>query len=268
MARPRVFILTFCRKMELFYGTELIFKTLRDGFPNAEVVIVDNASIRDAAIRVGELARASDCAFEQIQPPGLPHHEFLEATVTRVAEESDEPRPLVLLDPDICLWKNCEEMEFEAVVAGKFCPAFNDDVLQAVTMPRLHSSFLWIRSASALAEEIRNVKRRHFDFDPFRAFSVRMGGVWVRYDTGASLFAALPDRISLFAEPELERYDHLFCGSHFDLLENHYRGELRRLMTRIHEAAKSGNLEALRGIWREQDRLWTATYGSGERTSD
>jgi hypothetical protein len=264
MARPRVFILTFCRRIELFYGTELVFKTLRQGFPSAEIAVVDNASIREAAARVRELAKANDCSFTEIPLPGLPHHEFLEATVERVGQESGERQPLVFIDPDLCLWENCEDLEFEGVIAGKLCPAFNDDVLQAVTMPRLHSSFLWIRSAAALLEEIENVKRRHFDFDPFRAFSVKMGQLWVRYDTGASLYAALSDRVSLFTEREFARYDHLFCGSHFDLLENHYRGELRELMRRIHEAARAGDIGALRGIWREQDRLWTLNYGPEE----
>ena len=36
MSAPvQVFVLTFCRKLELLYGSELIFRTLRVGFPNA-----------------------------------------------------------------------------------------------------------------------------------------------------------------------------------------------------------------------------------------
>ncbi len=65
-----VFILTYCRNTELFYGTELIFKTLRVGFPNAKVTVVDNASIPEVRTEIELLAKENDCLFEQIPDPG------------------------------------------------------------------------------------------------------------------------------------------------------------------------------------------------------
>ena len=40
-----VYILTWCDRLENLYGTTLVFKTLRVGFPTAEIHVVDNASL-------------------------------------------------------------------------------------------------------------------------------------------------------------------------------------------------------------------------------
>jgi len=79
---------------------------------------------------------------------------------------------------------------------------------------------------------------------------------WYRYDTGASLYMALPDKISTFTEEHLSYYDHIFSGSHINYLKPLYSDEVRELMLEVHSHAKKGNLKALRGIHKYIDETW------------
>jgi len=255
-----VYILSYCRRIDLFYGTELIFKTLRVGFPNANVTVVDNASLPEARKKVARLARKSDCHFEQIKNPGIRHHEFLEQILRKVAHSEHADRPLVFLDPDICLWKNCESFDFPGLMAGKLIYSYNDDIMECVMMSRLHTSFLWIPNPGKLWAEITRLRKKHFDFQPFMSISVKMGKVWVRYDTGACLYHAIPNTMSAFTESKFDYFDHLYCGSHLDLLDPVYAGNVGDFMRSIHDDAKKGNLKALKGIWRAQNRIWRDSY--------
>ena len=259
MKRPiNVFILTYCRRPDLFYGTELVFKTLRVGFPSARITVVDNASLPEVRAAIAELARATGCAFRQLPDPGIRHDEFIDRTLTEVAAE--DAGALVFLDPDLCLWSSCEDFELPGLMAGKLIAAYDDEGMRCVTMPRLHTSFLWIPDARALAEEIQRIKASHFDFRPFLYFSVKLGDAWIRYDTGAALYAAIPDRVSAFTADHLDRYDHIFCGSHLDLLQPRMSEPLQDMMGRVHQHAREGNLQALKGIWRYQGQVWMQAH--------
>ena len=135
-----VFTLTYCRKRELLYGTELIFKTLRQGFPNARVIVTDNASIAEVRPLIAEQARQTGCEYRQIEAPEIKHSDFIERTIREQAA-AGETGATVILDPDILLWEGCEDFEFDGLMAGMFLDAFDDPAFQCVTMPRLHTSF-------------------------------------------------------------------------------------------------------------------------------
>ena len=258
-----VFILTYCRNEELFYGTELIFKTLRVGFPNAKVTVVDNASFPTVRGQIELLAKKNDCAFRPIPGRGVWHHDFLESTLRDVATGGTDQGALVFLDPDICLWESCEDFGFDGLIAGVLVSKHQTKA--DITMPRLHTSFLWIPHAASLWDEVRKIRIRHFDFNPFASVSFRMDDTWYRFDTGASLFAAIPDRISYFDEQHLKRYDHLVSGSHLNCLLPVLHEEFSQLLIQIHAWARDGNLEALRGIRRRQLDVWRrSASGMGE----
>jgi hypothetical protein len=259
--RPQVFILTYCRKKEYFYGTELVFKTLRVGFPNATVTVVDNASISELQGEIASLARKNDCEFRQLPGRGLTHHEFLETTIRDAATRGRDRGPIVFLDPDICLWDSCEDFEFDGLLAGKMISAHYDARTSTVTMPRLHTSFLWITNAAGLWEAIRKIRLRHFDFHPFLSASFAMDGKWYRYDTGAGLVNALFQAVTAFGEEHLKRYDHLFGGSHLDWLVPVLPEEHKAMLVQLHQWAREGNLEALHGIRHWQDAVWKECRG-------
>ena len=239
--------------MDLFYGTELIFKTLRVGFPNSDIYVSDNNSLPSAQSQIEALCQENECEFEAINEPGTEHHAFIESTIRTQAMGSSPHEPIVFLDPDICLWKSWEDFSFNGLMTGKRLSKFADPITKTITMPRIHSSFLWINDPAALWKEILRIKAARFDFLPFQPFSFRMDGNWYRYDTGASLYNTLPNRCLFFNENHFDCYDHIYAGSHLDWILDHYSDECREMMKKIHRNAKINNLHALKGIWREQD---------------
>ena len=255
-----VFILTFCRNLDLFYGTSLIFKTLRTGFPNARVTVTDNASLPETRAEIASLARQNDCIFHQLQPPGIQHHDFLESTLRATDDDSKIDGPVVFLDPDICLWDSCEHFSFDGLLAGKPFSKFHCIITKTITMPRLHTSFLWIPDVVKLKKEIWKIKATHFDFEPFLPSSLRIDSAWYRFDTGASLYAAIPNKVSYFTEEHFRCYDHLFCGSHLDWIYTLYDTGSQKMMSEIHDNAKAGNLKALKGVWRYQHKVWEKSF--------
>jgi hypothetical protein len=255
-----VFILTFCRDLKAFYGTSLIFQTLRVGFPNARVRVIDNDSIPEAQDQIAMLCRENECEFEAVREPGIEHYEFIESTLFKLARDTTNDGPIVFLDPDICLWQSCENFSFDGLIAGKKLGKFHDIITNTITMPRVHTSFLWVNDARMLYREILKIKARRFDFSPFQPFSFKMAGDWYRYDTGASLYAAMPDRHSFFSESHFEYYDHIYAGSHLDWIFNYYTDECREMMTRTHNWAKTKSIAALKGIWREQERIFGNSF--------
>jgi hypothetical protein len=259
----RVFILTYCRNPEQLYGTTLIFRTLRVGFPTGRVTVVDNASIGDARPEIERLAREAGCDYRQLETPGVEHAQFLADTVADVSRTGGGT--VVFIDPDVCLWQSCEDFAFSGLIAGQLSPAYDDEVMACATLPRLHSSFLWIPDARRLDDELRRIAATHVDFRPFLPVSVRLGGMWVRYDTGASLFAALGDHVSLFTDENQACYDHIFGGTHLDLWRPHLHGEAADILLEAHARARAGDLEALRGLWKKQQDAWERWQSRGKR---
>ncbi len=252
-----VFILTFCRNRELFYGTKLIFKTLRTGFPNARVTVVDNASIPETVDEIRVLAEGCDCRFKQLTGKGTPHHTFIEKTLHDCASNEFAHEPLIFLDPDMCFWRSCEDFDFSGLIAGRRVPRFNCMVTNTITMPRLHTSFLWIPDPKKLMQEIWRIKVARFDFEPFLSCSFALDGTWYRYDTGANLYAALSHKVNRFTEYHFDCFDHILCGSHLDWVYDKYDGKIGKMMTEVHKHAKAGNLAALKGIWKYQDDVFS-----------
>jgi hypothetical protein len=251
-----VHILTYCKEQSLIYGTELIFRTLRAGFPNAHITVTDNTSIASARERVKSLSEENDCLFKEIQGRALWHHDFIENTLRTYADDPSVNASLIFLDPDLCLWHDCEGFAFDGLIAGNLMGGFHDSITRTLTMPRLHTSFLWIPDPAALQNEIRKMRARHFDFEPFRPFSFRLRDIWYRYDTAAGLYMAMPDKVSIFADDHKACYDHIFSGSHINSLIPFYSDEVRELMQEVHSHARNGNLEALKGIHKYIDRTW------------
>jgi hypothetical protein len=271
-----VSILTYCRKPELFYGTELVFKSLRTGFPNARITVLDNASLPETRTEIESLARRNECRFEQIPEPGIPHHEYLQRTIREVAQTADRSEPLVFLDPDICFWESCEWFEFDGLIAGLYMSQFDDvTITKTRTMPRLHTSFLWVPDPANLLREIRKFQYLRFDFEPFLPYSFLLDGTWYRFDTGASLYAAISGKVSCFDKRHLDCYDHLYGGCHIDILKHFLRGGANgereagapgrpdsrvplywKQSMEFHAKARSGDWESLRGIWKLQEEAW------------
>ena len=241
----KLYILTWCQNEDSFYGNSLIFKTLRVGFPNAEITICDNQSIESASFELEKLSRVNDCKFVRLESE-VQHYYFLERVTYDASLVDDE---IVFVDPDIVFWGTCEEWEFEGLMAGRLIPKFYDEFSGCITHPRLHTSFLWIPSPKRVFDVVQSLGK--FEYSPFKPFMLPLDDSWHRYDTTSSFYSVFKDYVDTFNEDELNRYDHLFCGTHLDLVKDKLTdGED---LSKLHEEAKR-DINTMKGIWIDQEK--------------
>lgn len=257
---PHVFIITWCDDERALYGSTLIFKTLRIGFPDAHVTVVDNGTDHRLRAPIIETAEAAGCDIELIEEP-VPHWQLVE----RFALAGDEP--VVFVDPDIMFWESVQGWDFgEALLAGRLISAMRG-VGGWCTLPRLHTSHLWIPRPSELRARIAEITQRY----PVcgNLFEARMAPPgWLFWDTAAALYLALGNEAVAFSEAELDAYDHLFAGSHLNrIVSIDERGETTPHLVRWHAAARE-DYRSLRGIWREQEQLMQSRLWQGDVPDD
>jgi hypothetical protein len=249
----QLYVLTFCRKIDLLHGSTLIFKTIRTGFPTARVTVVDNNSLPAARSTLQALAAGADCEYRQLSAESsISPQAFLRQTIESAAADT-----IVFLDPDIVFWETVEDWRFDGLLAGRLIPKFADPYSGCITMPRLHPSFLWVPDVHRLRARLAELKHARMDFHPFLPYMFPSGGRWYRFDTAAALYAAAPAEMVAYGERELNAYDHLFCGSHVDLVLGALHGADREAVERMHRHAQHDHT-GLKGIWRAQQAYWEA----------
>jgi hypothetical protein len=244
-----VYILTYCKRIENLYGTILVFKTLRTGFPTANIHVFDNASLPTVRHVIRQHTRECGATFTQLDTE-LMHHDFIKKTL-----KSQGYGAAIFVDPDVCFWESVEDWNFEQfLIAGRLLPGIHCSFLGGVlTRPRLHTSLFWIPDTRALFEKLAAIQSQYFEFDPFRPIMFKADGIWQRFDTAGTLYSALPEeQIYVFAEKELNAYDHIFSGTHIQFIVSTFSADFAEKFVRLHEQAKNDYTQ-VRGAWRWQE---------------
>jgi hypothetical protein len=115
----KVHILATCRMPELFPMTALVFKSLRVGFPTADIDVSSNnlSSKHYNAIRV--LCGENLCGLRQHSK--TIHHKWIEELVNA------ETEPFWICDTDIIFYESVEGWKFDAPLAGWRIPEWVDE---------------------------------------------------------------------------------------------------------------------------------------------
>lgn len=245
-AIKKVFILTYCFSEKQLYGTTLIFKTIRIGFPNACIVVIDNASIPMARKKIKRLAKEASCEFFQIDSE-ISHHTYLEDLVMNQPLQGT----VINLDPDVVFWESCENWKFNHLLAGRRIPTYVGVVSKCITKPRLHTSFWWMQDITKLRKAIQKLQKRYYEFNPFIPYMYKQQNKWYRFDTGANLYASLTDQCYAFRPKELNCYDHTFEGTHISIIIKDFQGKLGVYTKWLHDSAKNDHTK-LKHTWRQQ----------------
>src|SRR5262249_7784215 len=125
---------TWCSHMDLLDGASLTFKTLRDGFPNSRLQVVDGASIAEARDEMRRHSRALDADYVQLE-----HAIELSQLMEQVLIDQKDGAA-VFVDPDLCFWRAVDDWSFDGVAAGRLIPLHHCEFHDCITAPRLHSS--------------------------------------------------------------------------------------------------------------------------------
>ncbi|MES1213444.1 MAG: hypothetical protein ABUL64_02565 [Singulisphaera sp.] len=248
-ALPHVYLLTWCKDIDLLYGTTLTFKTLRRGFPTAPIHVVDAASLIAVRDQIGALAREVSAEFKQLRRH-IELSQFIEAVLMRQATGS-----AVFVDPDVCFWQSIEDWTFDGLAAGRLIRKHHCEFTDCLTEPRLHTSLLWIPDVAALLSAVAETRQKLRYFQAFANAMVRTDGRWTHFDTAAGLYSAFPNRMVPFDDEHLDAYDHLFAGTYADSVLKKVSPESRAMYERLHRAARE-DFRQLKGCWRNQDRYF------------
>jgi hypothetical protein len=245
MPTPIVYVTTWCKDVRLLYGSTLVFDSIRVGFPDSEVVVIENASVKSARAAIVEAARAADCKIRLLDRE-LPHWKIIE-TLCLTAN-----RPFVVLDPDIALWESVQDWDFGgALMAGRFIAA-NEPVDARFNVPRLHSSHLWFPDPIRLRDRISAMAPTAASTTKlFRSGSMPCGLLW---DTADILYLKLEEDAVAFTQTQLDAYDHLFAGSYLPALQQRVGREMADPVAQWHAAARI-DYRSLKGSWRRQQEL-------------
>jgi hypothetical protein len=240
-----VLILTWCKDPDALYGSLLTLKTIRIGFPDADVMVVDNGSIDVPDIRLA--AEAVGAGY--MKQNEVPHWQFMRKAIEIVRQ------PLVFADPDLIFWDRMKMPE--TLIAGRLIPQFFDEYTQTLTHARLHTSLLSIPDPQKLWQVIRAEESRMWESDLLRPIMLPSNGKWERWDTGAPLYGAIGGHAFT---TELDSYDHIFCGSHLKYVAEKLNPTARSEFKRVHDIARTGDLSKLRGIWKLQEQYFKDRY--------
>lgn len=248
-AQPRVYLLTWCNRLSQLYGATLTFETLRIGFPNSPIYVVDSASINAARPIFQGRARAVEAKFMQ-----FPQHMELPVFFAHIVAQQ-KTGSAVFLDGDLCFWERIEHWGFDSLMAGRLIPKYACDFTGCITYPRIHSSLLWIPDVQKLREALKSITDKLPHFQPFAQYMWKAGEEWHFHDTGASFYSVLGDQAYAFREAELNCYDHLFSGTFSDKVSAKLDSEFGEEYRRIHKAAQVDH-RSIRGVWRIQEEYF------------
>lgn len=225
--KDRVHILATVRKPELTPAATLVFRTLRVGFPGADVRVWGNGLAEASLHAVGRAAINAECRFVNVAP--TVHDEWIERLVM------NEPEPFWICDTDMVFWDRVQS-PWEAYYAGarQRClfagglePEFEEEWTGTTHVERLHTCLMWINPGPLRAAMRQWMARipapwgTSAQFPLIRQTFVPHLAVGHQkrilfYDTMAGLWHA--GMGTAFAKEQEECFEHLHCGTYADLV--------------------------------------------------
>ncbi len=258
--KPHCIIITCSRSSdELTLATStLTFDTIRKGFPNAQITVIDNNSCPEAFGVIRKKAEKCGVSLlSRLELKRKTHAEVIERTFKDYPNER-----LVLLDPDLIFWSSCEDWEFSQTLAGRFIPAHYNEYTKCMEVSRLHTSFLWINSVKQLYKDLeKTFKGTNSQYSVVDLITPRVGFYANKpmfWDTLAGAYQAIGGEP--FTEKHLEFFDHLICGTGLDIVKSiGTLADKGKFLEDTHRLVLTGNLTQLKGLWRQQAAIFEST---------
>lgn len=248
--RINVYILAAVRNPALLEAALLVFKTVRIGFPTADVHIFGNA-LETFALQ--ELKRASERVGASFaNGPRVTHDQWIEEML------QGQTGPFWICDTDLVFFDKVESWFGEketAIFAGRLEPEFHEEWTRTCHVERLHPALMWFNTPL-----VRQAMRSWMGGIPSLWHSAQMNLVRQQfipvqaeeplfYDTAAGLWHAVGGRP--FTAEQNEAFEHLHCATYSDLVN---APGLKDLVT-VHKQIFA-NPALARGMQREQAKYY------------
>ena len=218
---PKVHILATCKNPELLPMTTLVFKTLRTGFPSADVdVHVNGMRLQE----VTTLIREADSAGVRFVAGArdVHHHDWVRHLV------ETEKEPFWICDTDMVFYDSVEKFTIQPsfLMSGRHIPSFREEWTGLRHAERLHTCLLYLNPVEVcrFARDFRKHFPPGFPGDPAlnlirQNVQFRAGYETVFFDTCAGLYHACINYAHEFNEVENSAFAHLNCGTYSDKVE-------------------------------------------------
>lgn len=213
-----VHILATCLNPALLDTTLLVFKTVRTGFPDANVKVWENALTPEQSISLRLMAGSF------IESITLPHRIAHDAWIAGLLGRSTSP--FWVLDTDVVFFEKAPEPSPQDFLFGRFEPAFLEPWTKTNRVARLHTALLFMDPQAILTRIHQWASRWHPKGFPFSPHFEMVQQQFVPqgfdrpplfYDTCAGLYQAIGG--TPFTESQNHTFEHLHCGTYSDRIQ-------------------------------------------------
>jgi hypothetical protein len=209
--KTNVFILATCLNHKMMDNTLMVFKTIRIGFPTADIKVCGNRLDQIAGKLVEEASLKVGAQFDNF--PEVAHGAWIESLLY------NEREPFWICDTDITFHKPVEHWfeNSDKLFAGRYEPEFYEPWTQSQSVARLHPSLMWfnprmLRAAIRAWPSGDNQIMPTVEKNLIRWSLVPVRGSFFLYDTCAGLHHALGGE--LFNREQNDCFTHRFCGTY------------------------------------------------------
>lgn len=209
-----VHILATCLDDSLMDATLLVFKTLRIGFPKANVTVWANGMSPENGVTLSKAATDNGCGV--IPVDRVSHDRWIESLLAK------SPEPFWVLDTDVVFFDAFPQILFPGLfLSGRFEPAFVEPWTKTHRVARLHTCLLFMDPDTIRAKMRAWMTRWHPKGFPFMPMAELIKQYYVPqgedkpalfYDTCAGLWQALGG--TPFSDTQNSTFAHLHCGTY------------------------------------------------------
>jgi len=228
--KQRVHLLATCNKPELVDAATLVFKTLRVGFPTAEINVWLNGDVLHRA-KIVDAAMKADCVVNESEP--TIHHNWIKERL------ETETEPFWICDTDIIFHRSVEDWKCQTPLMGAYVSKFHDKFTRCQTAPRLHTSLLRFDPV-LIGQQLQRLQTsiRVSRFSPLvPLIDPVMLPPNTFFDTCALLYQAVGG--TKLTDVQLEAYEHLNGATWVDELGPVYPG-----LSEFHKSIYADNSKA------------------------
>lgn len=244
-----VHLLATCRKSELLPFTELVFKTLRIGFPSLRVKVYLN---NVASEHKEPLLYWIDKVKATWTEVNTTHHEWISQLL------KEETEPFWICDTDVIFYDRVEHFTTDKALLGYRIPEWFDTCCGAMTRARLHTSLMLMNPGTIIAQlEEYKTKIFHPICNPHTNFinpcAIPFKNKAYFYDTCGLLYHAIGGQS--FTDEQKETYFHFNFGTNPDLVLPRLQKDEATLMKENREFILC-NPHKGKGLWRLQEEYY------------
>lgn len=190
-----------------------VFDSIRLGFPTAKIqaTIVGHPTYRF-------IQKLRKLDIEPIEVKAAFHPQLIQSFIL-----SNRGGPMTILDGDMLFRETVEHWTFPTLLAGYYIPLIYNDFSRCVSVPRLHTSFLWIRDSEELLSTVKEkyapALGKGCEYSPLDPYAPRTMFFNYRpyfWDTCAVLYQMLGG--THFNKEQEDAYTHFHSASFYDIM--------------------------------------------------